>query len=86
MKNGQRGLTGRRIKMRMFLSLIAMFFMFSCTDYKRMSRKCRDRCGDVQENNVGARFMWRDIDFTFGKCTCVSRNGKIKQFYMSGGD
>jgi hypothetical protein len=62
--------------------LIGFVLFSSCSKYEKMSTKCKSECTTIQENNVGFRFMWRNIDFTFGKCTCYSRSGTIKIFFI----
>ena len=68
-----------------FLFIIA-FVLFGCNAYRETADRCRKKCRVVQTNNVGANFMWRDLDMTYGKCVCISESGKKKHFYMSWDD
>jgi len=65
------------------LLLLATLFLFGCPGYRATSAKCRKKCSAIQYNNVGSNFMWRNIDLTYGKCTCTSRSGKEVYFYMN---
>lgn len=56
--------------------------LIGCSEYDRSKRKCQTSCEKIQENNVGARFMWIDLDRTFGKCTCYSKDGSIRQLFI----
>jgi hypothetical protein len=56
-----------------------------CTDYNYAKQKCMEICRTKQKDNVGAKFMWSDIDRTFGKCTCVSKQGYIDKIYIKTG-
>lgn len=53
-----------------------------CSEYNQNKNKCQRLCKEKQENNVGARFMWQDIDRTFGKCTCVAQDGKTTKIFI----
>lgn len=68
--------------MRILALVALMFLLIGCGSFRRMSEKCENMCKDSQEENVGARFMWNDVRFTFGKCTCVGRDGVTKVFYI----
>ena len=67
--------------MRYILCLLSLFCT-GCVDYDRTASECRKQCEIKQENNIGARFFWRDFDRTFGKCTCISEDGSTQEFYM----
>lgn len=63
------------------LFLIA-FALLGCPEYDRGKSRCQKECKKIQENNIGARFMWSDIDRTFGKCTCYAEDGSRKRIYI----
>jgi len=53
--------------MRFLIFLMLVVPIIGCGRYNKMTEKCRTTCKDIQKENVGARFMWRDIKLTFGK-------------------
>ena len=65
-----------------YIIFILILCFVGCASYNKTANKCRAECAAKQENNIGARFFWRDWDRTLGKCTCVSKDGSTEEFYM----
>jgi hypothetical protein len=71
--------------MKYIIFLFAIIFMCcGCVGprFNSATAKCKKECASTQKNNVGSSFIWSDFQFTFGKCTCVSRSGEKEYFYI----
>lgn len=66
-----------------YIFCLLTLFMVGCPEYDMYREKCQNICRSAQDDNVGSRFMWSDIDRSFGKCTCVSKNGTTFVQYIS---
>lgn len=65
------------------MALFIAAMLVGCDNYTDLRRSCKKKCKEVQSNNVGSTFMFRDIHGTFGKCKCHSRSGNVKSFNIS---